>query len=57
MLSGKTLQVVPQRLIIRSWRGKDRDLDSTLIISFLPDKEGGRIEPVHVNVRSMITKT
>lgn len=53
MVSGKTLHVVPKRLIIQSWRGKDwkpEDLDSTLIISFLPDKEGGRIELVHVNV-------
>jgi activator of HSP90 ATPase len=53
MISGKTLQVVPKRLIIQSWRGKDwkpEDLDSTLIISFLPDKEGGRIELIHVNV-------
>ena len=53
MVSGRTLHVVPKRLIIQSWRGKDwkpEDLDSTLIISFLPDKEGGRIELVHVNV-------
>ena len=53
MISGKMLQVVPKRLIIQSWRGKDwkpEDLDSTLIISFLPDKEGGRIELTHVNV-------
>jgi activator of HSP90 ATPase len=53
MISGKTLQVVPKRLIIQSLRGKDwkpGDLDSTLIISFLPDKEGGRIELIHVNV-------
>jgi activator of HSP90 ATPase len=53
MISGKTLQVVPKRLIIQSWRGKDwkpGDLDSTMILSFLPDKEGGRIELVHVNV-------
>ncbi len=53
MIMGKTLQVVPKRLIVQSWRGKDwkaGDMDSTLIISFWPDKEGGRIELTHVNV-------
>ncbi len=53
MILGKTLRVVPKRLIIQSWRGKDwkpEDMDSTLILSFWPDKEGGRIELVQVNV-------
>ena len=53
MVLGKTLHVVPKRLIIQSWRGKDwksEDIDSTLIIRFLPDKAGGRFELTHVNV-------
>jgi activator of HSP90 ATPase len=53
MILGKTLHVVSKRLIIQAWRSKEwkpEDLDSTLIISFLPDKEGGRIELTHVNV-------
>ncbi|HXY54212.1 MAG TPA: SRPBCC domain-containing protein [Nitrospirota bacterium] len=53
MITGRTLQVVPKRLIIQSWRGKDwkaGDIDSTLIISFWADNNGGRIELVHVNV-------
>lgn len=53
MITGRTLQVVPKRLIIQSWRGKDwkyGDIDSTLVISFWPDDNGGRIELVHVNV-------
>ena len=53
MIRGKTLQVVPRRLIVQSWRAKDwkkEDHDSTLIISFWPDKEGGRVELTHVNV-------
>jgi activator of HSP90 ATPase len=53
MVLGKTLHVVPKRLIIQSWRGKDwkpEDIDSTLIISFWPDKGGGRVELTHVNV-------
>lgn len=53
MVLGKTLHVVPKRLIIQSWRGKDwkrEDIDSTLIVRFLPDKEGGKVELTHVNV-------
>ena len=53
MVTGKTLQVVPKRLIIQSWRGKDwkpEDIDSNVIISFWPVKDGGKIELVHVNV-------
>jgi len=53
MITGRTLQVVPKRLIIQSWRGKKwkpEDIDSTLIISFWPEKSGGRMELVHVNV-------
>ncbi|MGH8315386.1 MAG: SRPBCC domain-containing protein [Steroidobacterales bacterium] len=52
-LSGTILHLVPNRLIVQSWRsthfGK-RDLDSTLILSFWPEKGGGRIELTHVNV-------
>jgi uncharacterized protein YndB with AHSA1/START domain len=43
-LSGTILQVVPKRLIVQSWRsphwGKT-DLDSTLILTFLPETDGG----------------
>src|SRR5215472_4298757 len=46
-LTGRILQLVPKRLIVQSWRasqwGKE-DLDSTLILSFLPDGRSGRIE-------------
>jgi uncharacterized protein YndB with AHSA1/START domain len=53
MIRGKTLQAVPKHLIVQSWRAKGwkpEDLDSTLIISFWPDKAGGRVELTHVNV-------
>jgi uncharacterized protein YndB with AHSA1/START domain len=43
----------PARLIVESWRSPHwgpSDLDSTLILTFLPEKDGGRIELVHVNV-------
>ena len=53
VLTGTMLQVVPKRLIVQSWRSPHwgaTDIDSTLILSFLADKEGGRIELTHVNV-------
>jgi uncharacterized protein YndB with AHSA1/START domain len=52
-LSGTILQVVPNRLIVQSWRSTHfgrRDVDSTLVLAFLPIKGGGRIELTHVNV-------
>lgn len=53
VLSGSILQVVPKRLIVQSWRSAQwgpADLDSTLILTFLPEGDGGRIELTHVNV-------
>jgi len=52
-ISGTILQVVPNRLIVQSWRSINfyrRDLDSTLVLSFWPVEGGGRIELTHVNV-------
>ena len=52
-LSGRILHLVPNRLIVQSWRSTQfshRDLDSTLVLSFWPDKNGARIELTHVNV-------
>jgi len=53
VLSGTILQVVPKRLIVQSWRSPhwgESDLDSTLVLTFLPDESGARIELVQVNV-------
>jgi len=53
ILSGNILQVVPKRLIVQSWRSPHwgaSDLDSTLILTFLPENDGARIELVQVNV-------
>jgi uncharacterized protein YndB with AHSA1/START domain len=53
VLTGTILQVVPKRLIVQSWRSPHwnaTDVDSTLILTFLPEKTGGRIELVQVNV-------
>ena len=52
-ISGTILQMVPKRLIVQSWRSTNfgkRDVDSTLILRFLPHDKGGRIELTHVNV-------
>jgi uncharacterized protein YndB with AHSA1/START domain len=52
-LSGKILHLVPNRLIVQSWRSTGfakRDLDSTLILAFHSQKNGARIELTHVNV-------
>jgi len=53
VLTGTILQVVPDRLIVQSWRSPHwgpADIDSTLILSFWPEVDGGRIELVQVNV-------
>ena len=53
ILSGTVLQVVPKRLIVQSWRSphwESEDLDSTLVLTFWPEGDGGRIELTQVNV-------
>src|SRR5258706_11419244 len=52
-LSGTILQVIPSKLIVQSWRSTHfgrRDIDSTLVLRFLPHGKGARIELTHVNV-------
>ena len=57
-LSGTILAVVRPRLILQSWRSTKfaaDDLDSTLILSFTPEGEGGRrgrgrIDLLHLDV-------
>lgn len=53
VLTGTILQVVPKRLIVQSWRSPHwgtADLDSTLVLTFLPEANGCRIELVQINV-------
>lgn len=53
ILTGTILQVVPKKVIVQSWRSPhwtDVDIDSTLILTFVPDPIGGRIELVHANI-------
>ena len=52
-LTGRILALIPGRLIVQSWRSTEflrRDLDSTLVLSFWPERSGARIELTHVNV-------
>lgn len=49
-LSGKNLMIVPNRMIVQSWRGnvwEKSDLDSILTLIFSDTKDGGQIEMVH----------
>src|SRR5580698_2400991 len=54
-LSGTMLTVVAPMLIVQSWRSthfNDDDPDSTLILTFTPHDEDGRIDLVHLDVPS-----
>jgi hypothetical protein len=53
MLRGRNLLVVPNRLIVQSWRSvnfKKGNLDSILILQFSKAPGGGQVDLVHVNV-------
>ena len=53
VITGTILQVVPKRLIVQSWRSPywgASDLESTLVLTFLPENDGARIELTQVNV-------
>ena len=53
LLTGAILQVIPQRLVIQSWRSikfNAGDPDSTLILAFTPEGRSGRIDLVHLDV-------
>lgn len=53
LLKGRVLATVKPRLIVQSWRSvnfADDDPDSTLILTFTPEDEDGRIDLVHLDV-------
>lgn len=53
LLVGRTIQVVKHRLVVQSWRTvnfKKTDPDSTLVISFTPEDDDGRIDLIHLQV-------
>jgi activator of HSP90 ATPase len=53
MLSGAILYIEPKSLIVQTWRSVNWPLtamNSVLTLSFWSEKDGARIEVVHVNV-------
>jgi hypothetical protein len=53
MLRGRNLMIVPNRMIVQSWRSvnfKPGDADSILILEFSKAPGGGQVDLVHVNV-------
>ena len=52
LLKGKNLMIVPNRMIVQSWRGDvwdDDELDSVLTLVFTSVKDGSEIYIVHSN--------
>jgi activator of HSP90 ATPase len=52
-LRGRNLLIVPQRMIVQTWRSamfKKTDPDSILILTFSKTSSGARVDLVHVNV-------
>ena len=55
-LTGATLQIIPQRLVIQSWcstKFNDEERDSTLILAFTPEGTNGRIDLVHLDLPAL----
>jgi activator of HSP90 ATPase len=53
MLEGRTLELVPGKMIVQAWRSggwKKADADSILVLTFSNDGSGGRVDLAHVNV-------
>lgn len=59
MVSGRNLIVIPNKLLVQSWRGnvwKEVDLDSIVIMTFAATKRGAKIDLVHANVPEQFVK-
>jgi activator of HSP90 ATPase len=55
IITGRTLEVLPKRLIVQSWRSGSwhaDDPDSILVLAFSPGRQGGtgRIDLTHIGV-------
>lgn len=53
MLRGRNLMIVPNRMVVQSWRSinfKPGDPDSILILQFSKAPGGAQVDMVHVNV-------
>lgn len=53
-LSGRFLELVPGRLIVQTWRGKDgfkpEETDSILVLAFSDVEGGAQIQMMHTNL-------
>lgn len=53
-LVGKILHLVPDRMVVQTWRSLQRwqknELDSVLILTFEPTKQGARLNLAHTGV-------
>lgn len=52
-ITGKNLHLVPGKMVVQSWRGRDwskKDKDSSLILAFERVKGGTSLMMVHANV-------
>lgn len=59
MVTGKNLTIVPNRMIVQSWRGnvwKDDDFDSIVIMTFTSTKRGAKIDLIHANAPDQFVK-
>ena len=59
-IHGLVLSLVPDRMIVQSWRSfewEEGDLDSILVLSFWPEREGTRIELTQANVPDRLYRT
>jgi activator of HSP90 ATPase len=53
MIFGSILHVEPKRLIVQKWRSMNfpaGSVDSVLVLTFVPEPDGARIELAHINV-------
>ena len=53
IITGKILVLVPNRMIVQSWRAghwKKSDPDSILVLTFSKTEQGARVDLVHANV-------
>jgi activator of HSP90 ATPase len=51
-VTGRNLLIVPDRMIVQSWKGnvwEQDDLDSILVLTFSETKGGAQIDMVHAN--------
>src|SRR3954471_8661998 len=51
-IHGRVLSLVPERMIVQSWRSfewEEGDLDSILLLTFWPETEGTRVELTQAN--------